>query len=271
MTTGPVFQQLISFFARVAPLPSVFGASLLWAKPQEVLIDLSTAHTIESVLDSGVKVSEYSTGTKDRGFLILEGQNLRVRLPGGMELQQVIAQGSMDVDASGNLVILDFYGNILPLQEAYDVAVNVHHALGIPLARLEKWREDIKGREREANSYINGTGAGKTHPHVTIEIQHSMNRLYPWVVGVEFAWNVLEFEKDLTEKWGAEHNPRPPPDLERLSLDSPLGKVYDRKEAFREINAEQEELERITSWLAWLLVVIAATVSSVWMFPRQSK
>lgn len=263
--------QMSRHLVNVAAWFHLFGASPLSAKPREVLIDLSTAHTVESVFDSGVKVSEYSTGTKDRGFLIPEGQNLRVRLPRGMEIQQVIQQGSIKVDASGNLVILDFYGNILPLQEAYDVAVNVHHALGIPLARLEKWRNDIKGREREANSYINATGVAKTYPRVTIEIQHSMNRLYPWIVGVEFAWNASKSEKDLTERWGAEHNPRPPPGLERLSLDSPSGKVYDRKEAFREIKVEQEELERKTSWLAWLLVVITATVSAVWMFPRESK
>ncbi len=275
------------------------------ANDGNVVIDLSQTHDLKTVLEAGLKAIEYSTQSRNgREFTIPEGQSLVFRLPGGFEIQQVIQQGSMSADKEGKLTTMDFYGNILPMNEAYDVAVKVHKAFGLPLNKLEKWKKDNEGKGRNAKPYMAGTGVAKTYPHVLVEVQSSINELYPWVVGLEFGWNVLDDEKALDEKWGAEHNPRSAPGKERLSLDSPSGKTYDRKEAYREINAKQEELERqmrekdalnaasskdkqalrtkkpeqpkaspseSKSWLVWLIVVISATVGAAWLLLHKRK
>jgi hypothetical protein len=234
----PFLSLFLILFTQFIAVFGVMGAE----KP--ILLDFSHSHNLDDVLNAGLKVTEDTwPNSKRRTFLIVNHQNVLVRLPGGLELQQRIDYGgSMNAERNGQLVTLSLEGQILPEEEAYHVALKAHLALNIPVDRLEKWRKSIQGKiGSRADSYSNGSDY---YPEYTLEVQHSMSRPYPWMVCFNMGWNVSSDAKNRDEKWGVAHNPKPPVGLEHISLDSPSGKTYDRADEFREGNARQEALNK---------------------------
>lgn len=287
----------VAFFIAIVPEVSAVNAG--------VFIDLSQSHDLNAVLNSGLKTKEFTNQSdRDRSFSFSKGQKLIIELPGGIEVEQIIQMGSMNASRDGKIITFDFYGGVLPIEDAYTIAMSVHKAFDLSTQKLELWRRDNTGKGRGVKTYLAGTKIGEIYPHVIIEIQPSNNELYPCNVSLQFGWNIGDKDKNLTEQWALEHNPRPPPGLERLSLDSPSGKSYDRKDAYREINASQEELERQIrerneldvkpskklqatqpikpdqikalpsegkSGYVWLAAVIAAVIVVAWLLLRKRK
>jgi len=205
----------------------------------QTYLNLADGHNLEAVLTTGLKYKESSRGDKRRHFS-LEPQNLVIDLPGGATIQSKIDIGSM-TSQSGKLLFIEITGGILPDDEAYQVALTVHKAFGIPVGRLNEWRDTIKGKGRDAPTFSNAQNGN--YPNVFIEILSSMNTKYPWMIHMSFSWNVDDDDKR-DESWGKTNNPKPPSGLAQVSLDSPSGKIYELKDAYAHLIKEQEALDR---------------------------
>lgn len=120
----------------------------------QINLNLADGHNLESVLATGLKYKESSRGDKRRHFS-LEPQNLAMTLPGGATIQSKIDIGSM-TSQNGKLLFLDITGGILPDDEAYQLALTVHKSFGIPVDRLNEWRDAIRGKGRDAPTFSNG-------------------------------------------------------------------------------------------------------------------
>lgn len=201
-------------------------------------LNLTEKHDLESVLTTGLKYKEYNHSDKRRHFS-LESQNIALTLPGGTTIQSKIDIGSITAQ-NGKMIFLDITGGILPDDEAYQVAVTVHEAFGIPVDRLNEWKDAIKGKGRDAPTFSNGQNGN--YPTIFIEILSSMNTNYPWMIRMAFGWNVDDDDKR-DEIWGKTNNPKPPTGLDQVSLDSPTGKIYELKDAYAHLIKEQEALD----------------------------
>ena len=231
-------------FSLLTAIACLFHNFHSYAADNPILLDFSRSHNVDDVLHSGLKLREDTwPDFEQRTFTIMDGQNVLIRLPGGLELQQRIDNGgSMISGRDGKLVILSLNGKILPANEAYQVALQAHQALNIPSEKLEEWKKGIEGKiGSQANSYLNRTDY---YPGHSIEVQHTASLLYPWKIGFELGWNVSPKEKNRDEKWGEAHNPKPPPGLEHISLDSPSGQTYTYAEENRELNSKQAALDK---------------------------
>lgn len=202
-------------------------------------LNLTEKHDLESVLATGLRYKENNHGDKRRHFS-LESQNIALTLPGGATIQSKIDVGSMTA-RDGKLLFVEIIGGILPDEEAYQVALTVHQAFGIPVDRLNEWKDAIKGKGRDAPTFSNAQNGN--YPNVFIEILSSMNTKYPWMIRMSFSWNVDDDDKR-DETWGKTNNPKPPSGLAQVSLDSPTGKIYELKDAYAHLIKEQEELDR---------------------------
>ncbi len=214
------------------------GLTVCSSIPAQVVLDFQKQHTLEQVKASGVKLRGFEG---DPNFYTLDESDLVLRLPGGQEVHAKAKHASLTTNPSGLLQSLQIHGPILPTDEAYQVAQKVHHAFRIPTDRLEQWKTDIVGKGRDAPNFTNANN--DYYPDVFFEMGFSMNPLYPWYMRIEVGWNALPDDKR-DESWGAANNPKPPPGLERVSLDSPTGKTYDRKDAYAHLKTQQEELDR---------------------------
>jgi hypothetical protein len=204
----------------------------------QVVLDLQKQHTLQQIKASGVKLRGFEG---DPGFYVIEDTNVILKLPGGQELRSKLQHGSFKVKDNGMLSSLEIHGPVLPDDEAYQVALKIHQALGIPADRLEQWKLAIPAKGRDAPNFSH---ANKNYyPDLFFEMGDSMNPRYPWYMIIELGWNALPGD-NRDETWGATNNPKPPPGLEKLSLDSPSGKTYERKEAYAHLKKEQEELDR---------------------------
>jgi hypothetical protein len=214
------------------------GLGVCTSAPAQIVLDFQKQHTLEQVKKSGVKLRSFPG---DPNFYALEESDLVLKLPGGQEVHAKAKHASLTTNSSGLLQSLQIHGPILPTDEAYLVAQKVHQAFHIPTDRLEQWRTDIIGKGRDALNFTNANN--DYYPDVFFEMGFSMNTLYPWYMRIEIGWNALPGD-NRDESWGAANNPKPPTGLERLSLDSPTGKTYDRKEAYAHLKKAQEELDR---------------------------
>ena len=204
----------------------------------QVVLDFQKQHTLEGVKASGVKLRSF---VGDPNFYTLDESDLVLKLPGGQEVRAKAKHASLTTNPSGLLQSLQIHGPILPTDEAYQVAQKVHHAFRIPTDRLEQWKIDIAGKGRDAPNFTNANN--DYYPDLFFEMGSSMNTLYPWYMRIEVGWNALSDDKR-DEAWGQANNPRPPAGLERISLDSPTGKTYDRKEAYAHLKKLQDELDQ---------------------------
>jgi hypothetical protein len=210
---------------------------------QEVRIDFAKSHTFESVASSGLHFEE-SPETKDsqgRRTFILSPQKLLIELPGGLQLQQSITHGSFT--AQGDLLrTFECYGDVLPVEEAAQVARNIHVPLKLDNKKLEDWLEIAKRVDQRPKAFITGP-ALDFYPMMTIEILRSLNAKYPVFIGLGLGWNLREKEKDRTEAWGMVNNARPAAGSRLITLDAPSGKTYGRDEYYVEMK-RKEEMER---------------------------
>jgi hypothetical protein len=204
----------------------------------QVVVDLQKQHTLEQIKASGVKLRGFEG---DPGFYVIEDTDVILKLPGGQELRSKIEHGSFRASTNGVLTSLEIHGPIMPNDEAYEVAKKIHHTFHIPTDRLEQWKSAIVGKGRDAPNFTNANN--DYYPDVFFEVGDSMNPLYPWYMRIEVGWNALSDDKR-DESWGTANNPKPPPGLERVSLDSPTGKTYDRKDAYAHLKKQQDELDR---------------------------
>ncbi len=215
------------FCLAVAALVALLSA-MVPAKAQ-TLLDFRTSHTVQQAVAAGITTRDFKQG-ENEVLHVMGPENLVIALPGGQQVHWKTSFGTFVSGADGSLRNLEVFGPVLPADEAYAVALKAHQAFGIPTDRLENWKQETASKGRFAMAFSNGQNA--FYPHVFIEMQHSMNALYPWHLRVELSWNGLPQDKH-DEAWGAAHNPRPPPGFENVSFDAPSGRTYDRADAYQ--------------------------------------
>lgn len=228
--------------------PQSYGAMLFiavsplcvgYAVNAQTRIDLRHSHDVRQILSTGLNYKE-TPDFDGRKVIDIERSDLVFILPGGLSLQVKARRCSLTVNANGKIRTLTLHGQILPDEEAYQVALKLHQAFTIPTDRLEGWRLGIVGKGRDAPTF--STGKKEYYPHIFIGMQSSMNTLYPWYLMIELGWNA-EADDTRDERWGDANNPRPPEGLERVSIDSPSGRTYDRKDAYVHLFKAQQELD----------------------------
>lgn len=205
----------------------------------QATIDLQQGHDLGTVLASGISVQELPGSGKIKRFRI-SSQRLRVVLFGGRQVESWVDSGNLAATASGKLVVLSLRGPILPTQEVHALAQRVQRSFGMSSDRLEQWRTAVEGKGRDAPTFT--AGPGSFYPRVFLEISSSLNTLYPWRLKLEFSWNV-DPEDKRDESWAEQNNSLPPAGFERLSLESPTGKLYQRADAHAAAALEQAELD----------------------------
>ena len=204
------------------------------------VLDVSSSHSVEALLQSALKYKLDASRMGVRRTYFLDEQTFVLRLPGGQEVHQRIEHGSVHV-LDQELLSFFVAGPVLPLDEAVSVARKFHAAFHMPVDKLEAWR--IQALERPLDGHIYTNNAPDSYyPGIGIEIRHTGNPLYPWFVSFNGGWTAPE-HKDRNEERAARENPVPPKGMERLSLDAPSGRAYKSEDAYVGLAQEQRELD----------------------------
>ena len=204
------------------------------------MLDVSNSHSVETLLQSGLKYKLDTSQMGARRTFFLDGQAFVLRLPGGQEVHQRIEHGHVRL-LDRELQSFFVAGPVLPLDEAVAVARKFHEAFHMPLDRLDEWRLQALKRPLDGHIYTNNAPT-TYYPGIGIEIRHTFNPLYPWFVSFNGGW-VAPRHKDWNEERAARENPAPPKGMESLSLDAPSGRVYKSEDAYVALAQEQRELD----------------------------
>lgn len=197
--------------------------------PNVITLDFRNSHSIEAFKKSGIKINDISSST--RQSFSYQNQSLIIKLPAGRVFEQKIRLGITDGN-DGELLQFTTAGVVMPHDEAYQVAKKTHLNLGLPTEKLDQWYESEKNQGRNAEGYSISANT-RMYPRVSMSIRSSMNKLYPWVIGLKISW-YWKKHRDWDEKRANRENPRPLPQYATVSLEPPSGNVYDRSDAYRE-------------------------------------
>ncbi len=75
------------------------------AAEEPILLDFSHSHHLDDVLKSGLKLTNFTDReSKEKSFSITPNQNILVRLPRGLEIQEKITGGWITADNEGELM-----------------------------------------------------------------------------------------------------------------------------------------------------------------------
>ncbi|MCF6312920.1 MAG: hypothetical protein L3J39_10765 [Verrucomicrobiales bacterium] len=203
------------------------NAKLPVFSPDVITLDFSNGHSIDAFKKSGIKLNDISSSS--RKSFSYQNQSLIIKLPGGRVFKQKVRLGIADGN-DGELIKITTAGVVMPHDEAYQVAKKVHLNLGLPTDKLDQWYGSEKNQGRNANGY--SISANKLmYPRVSLSIRSSMNKLYPWVLGLKISW-YWKKHRDWDEKRANRENTRPLPQYATVSLEPPSGKNYDRSDAY---------------------------------------
>lgn len=204
------------------------------------VLDVSSSHSVETLLQSALKYKLDASRMGVRRTYFLDKQTFVLRLPGGQEVYQLIERGTVHV-LDRELLSFFVAGPVLPLDEAVSVARKFHAAFHMPVDKLEAWRIQALEKPLDGHIYTNNA-PDPYYPGVGIEIRHTGNPLYPWFVSFNGGWTAPE-HKDRNEERAGRENPTPPKGMERISLDAANGRVYKSEDAYVELAREQRELD----------------------------
>ncbi|NQW99011.1 hypothetical protein HQ447_00010 [bacterium] len=166
---------------------------------------------------------------------------VEIFLPGGQVITGDLEHLGISVFTNGVISNFRMQGPPMPVDEAYRSGKILYSAFSIPHGRLEAWRPNA-GSGRDVTSVMDGNGR-TYYPSINIEIRPSMSERYPLRISFELSWNILR-DDDRDESWGKANNPKPPPGLDRVSLNPPSGRKYDRLEEIHELNERSAEFDR---------------------------
>jgi len=203
-----------------------------------VILDLSRSHSVEDLKRSGLRINEIAGGLHGQAYSF-QNQEVEIRLPAGRSITQNMVLGTIDTK-DGKLSQLSMYGDVMPLEQAIQIAHLFHQSYGLPTAELTAWKNANQNGIRSVNGY-SVSPVLKYYPIVSLAIDGSINQLYPWVIRVEIDWGWKE-QRD----WNEERVWRelPPPVTAAISLNPPSGKKYERRDAFKESLEEQAKFEK---------------------------
>jgi len=203
-----------------------------------VVLDLSRSHTVDGMKRSGLRVTEIAGGLHGQAYSF-QNQEVEIRLPGGRSIIQNIVLGTIDTK-EGKLTDLFTFGEVMPYDQALQVAALFHQSFRLPINQLSTWDIQNKQKIRDGEPYSISANLN-FYPRIGIAIKPSMNGLYPWVISFSLSW-----EWDKQRDWNEERAWRelPSPAIAVISLNPPSGQKYERRDAFKETLAEQAKFEK---------------------------
>lgn len=214
------------------------GISTSAALASPNVLDLSKSHSVNDLKRSGLVLKELAGGSGGRDFSF-KNQEVIILLPGGRSIQQWVELGIIDTETD-LLTRLSITGGVMPQEQAFQVAKLFLQNFNLPMAGLDEWNK------RNQNNDFRGDGFGATsgwgyYPRISLAIDRSVNKLYPWVVRCEMEWGRRE-QRD----WNEERVWRelPPPTVAAISLNPPSGQKYERRDAYKESLEEQAKFEK---------------------------
>lgn len=211
------------------------------ADAQVLRFDFRESHDLGKAVDDMAQLQLLEDKGKHGKEYFASNVQVEVLIPGGQVITGSLEHLGISVSAGGIISTFRMQGPPMPVDEAYKAGKILYSAFSIPHERLEEWRPNA-GSGRDVKNVMDGNGRGY-YPSVNIDIRPSMSERYPIKISFEFAWNILKND-NRNESWGKANNPKPPPGLERVSLNAPSGKTYDRLEEIREINEKGQEFDR---------------------------
>lgn len=203
-----------------------------------VVLDLSRSHQLEDLKKSSLVIKAIAGGAGREDFSF-ENQEVEIHLPGGRIVRQAVVLGIVD-SKKGLLTKLSITGGAMPQEQAFQIARLFQQSFDLPLDELNDWKKRNEGLELSSDRY--GVSALlKYYPVVSLSIDGSINRLYPWVIRFEIEWGWKEHRD-----WNEERVLRelPAPALASISLNPPSGLKYDRREAYKEALEAQAKFEQ---------------------------
>ena len=211
------------------------------ADAQVLKFDFSDSHELEKAVGNMAQLKLLENKGKHGKEYFASNMQVEILLPGGQVITGNLEHLGISVFTSGLISNFRMQGPPMPVDEAYESGKVLYSAFSIPHDRLEAWRPNA-GTGRDVKSVMAGNGR-KYYPSINIEIRPSFSERYPLNTSFELSWNILR-DDDRNESWGKANNPKPPPGLERVSLNAPSGKTYDRLEEIRELNEKSAEFDR---------------------------
>ena len=207
-----------------------------------VLLDLSSSHTIEDLNHSGLQITKIGGGLHGQAYSF-QNQEVEIRLPAGRSIAQNIVLGTIDTKDS-KLTDLMMYGEIMPHDQALQVAQKFLESFGLDLNHLNQWEAKNRGKIRDGEPYSISANL-KYYPRIGIGFKPSMNGLYPWVVSLSLSW-----EWDKQRDWNEERVWRemPAPATGAVSLNPPSGVKYERRDAYKGLGEEADKQKLPPQW-----------------------
>jgi hypothetical protein len=211
---------------------------VIMAKAAPAVLDLSRSHSVEELKRSNLRVKEIAGGLHGQAYSF-ENQEVEIRLPGGRTIIQTVVLGTIDT-RDGSLTDLYMYGNVMPQDQAVQVAEMFIKTFALSPGSLNQWEAQNRGKARNGEPFSISANLN-FYPRTGIGIKPSMNGLYPWVVSLSLSWNW-----DKQRVWNEDRVWRelPPPTATAISLDPPSGQTYERREAYKESLEEQAKFEK---------------------------
>lgn len=208
------------------------------ASAAPVVLDLSRSHSVEDLKRSELRVKEIAGGLHGQAYSF-QNQEVEILLPRGRSFKQTVVLGTIDTK-DGELTRLYMSGGVMPREQAVQIAHLFHQSYGLPDAKLTEWNITNQSSVRSVNGYAISPVL-KSYPIVSLAIDDSINKLYPWVIRFEVEWGWKE-QRDWNEERAWRELPLPA--VAAISLNPPSGQKYERRDAFKETLEEQKKFEQ---------------------------
>jgi hypothetical protein len=208
------------------------------ANAAPVVLDLSRSHSFEDLMRSGLSIKEIAGGLHGQAYSI-QSQEVEIRLPAGRSITQTMVLGTIDTQ-NGELRQLSMYGEVMPLEQAVQIAHLFHQSYDLPTAAMTAWKDANRNGIRSVNGY-SVSPVLQYYPIISLAIDGSINQLYPWVVRFEIDWGWKE-QREWNEERAWRELPRPA--IAAISLDPPGGLRYDPRDAYKESLEAQAKFEK---------------------------
>lgn len=205
-----------------------------------IILDFRKSHTVQDFKDSGLQIQEIRGGLEGQAY-VFQNQEVEVLLPVNRLIRQSVVLGTVDT-REGVLTEFDIYGDVMPHDQAAAVGRSFLESFGLPTDKFESWIVDNQKGGRDGKVFSVSANL-VYYPRVSFAVRPSMNGLYPWVTKLLLSWN-WDKQRDWNEERAWKELPLPAPGYEAVSLNPPSGLKYDRKEAYKEIIAESEALQK---------------------------
>jgi hypothetical protein len=214
-----------------------FSALLIVVRAEPVILDFSLSHTVEDLQKSGLEIREIVVGSGQTYSFM--NQEVEIRLPAGRTIRQSDVSGIINAKG-GILTEYSMTGDVMPQDQAVKVAQAFIKTFGLSPNTLNQW--ETQNRDAQNVEAFSISANLNFYPRIGIGIKPSMNGIYPCVVSFSLSWN-WDKQRDWNEQRAWQELSPPLSQFASISLNPPSGLKYERREAYKEIIAENEALQ----------------------------